>query len=51
VLRQEFEGAAMAIEEFNEIKAEAATPVPASEVVRGGVLLTSDRLILLAVTM
>jgi len=44
VLRQEFEGAATAVEELNEIEAEAATPAPASEAVRGGVPLAGARL-------
>lgn len=44
VLRQEFEGATTAVEELNEIEAEAATPAPASEAVRGGVLLAGARL-------
>jgi hypothetical protein len=44
LLRQEFEGATTAVEELNEIQAEAATPAPASEAVRGGVLLAGARL-------
>ena len=44
VLRQEFEGATTAVEELNEIEAEAATPAPGSEAVRGGVLLAGARL-------
>ena len=43
VLRQELEGAQTAVAELDELGREAETPVPSSEVVRGGTLLASVR--------